>query len=313
MTIDARETVREGGGADADAFERNRRRLRAVAYRIVGSVADAEDIVQECYLRWHGAARETVDSPERYLTATVTRLAIDHLRSARVKREFYVGEWLPEPMVEGWIDRGPEAALEEAGDLSLAFLLLLERLPPDQRTVYVLREALDLGFEEIAGILEKTAAACRQAYKRAREHIGGPPRYDADRTRSIAIADAFRTASAKGDYAGLLGLLSGGVVMVGDGGGKVMAARNPILGADRVARFMIGVLRKPGRELVLLDAAVNGQPGLALRVDGRLHGLMGLDIRDGRIAAVYHIVNPDKLGHLRDEDLREAAGPGGSA
>ena len=292
-------------GTDADAFERNRRRLRAVAYRIVGSVADADDIVQECYLRWHGVAPETVESPERYLTATVTRLAVDHLRSARVKREFYVGEWLPEPLVEDWIDQGPEAALEAAGDLSVAFLLLLERLPPDQRAVYVLREALDLGFDEIAGILERTAAACRQAYKRARERIGGPPRYDANRSRAMAIARDFQTASVKGDYAGLMNLLSGDSVFLGDGGGKARAARNPILGADRVARFLIGVLRKPGRELNLLDSAINGQPGLVLRIDGRMQGLMALDIRDGRIVALYHVVNPDKLRHIREDDLRE--------
>ena len=281
-----------------DLFERHRRRLRALAYRMLGSVADAEDVVQDCYLRWHSVDPATVEAPEHFLTAMAARLAIDHLRSARVKREFYVGEWLPEPLVEGWAD-GPDSALEAEGDLSMAFLLLLERLPPDQRAVYVLREAMDLGFEEIGGMLDKSAMACRQAYKRARERIGGPPRYDADRSRSQAIARAFQAATAQGSYDGLLALLADAAVLVGDGGGKARAAINPIHGADRIARFLLGVLGKGDRRLDLLTPAINGQPGFVLWVDDRFYSVVSLDIRDGRVAALYQIANPDKLDHAR--------------
>lgn len=300
MTGEPSASLNAAGDAAGDAFARLRRRLRALAYRIVGSVADADDILQDAYLRWHGVDPATVRSPEQYLTATVSRLAIDHLRSARVRREFYVGEWLPEPFVEAWEDGpdGPDAAAEAAGDLSVAFLLLLERLPPDQRTVYVLREAMDLPFEEIGAILEKTAMACRQAYRRARERIGGPPRYGADRAQSQAVARAFQAATAQGRYDELVALLAGGAVLVGDGGGKVRAALNPIHGADRVARFLVGVLGKPGRALVPLPGTVNGQPGFTVMIDGRRHGVMALDVRDGRIAALYHVANPDKLRHL---------------
>lgn len=295
-------------GRALDLFERHRRRLRALAYRMVGSVADAEDIVQECYLRWHGVDPATLRSPEGFLTAMVTRLAIDQLRSARVRREFYVGEWLPEPLLEPWEDDAASAA-EAAGDLSVAFMLLLERLPPDQRAVYVLRESMDLGFEEIGGMLGKSAMACRQAYKRARDRIGGPPRYRAERSRSLAIARAFLAAVAEGRYDDLVALLSGDAVLIGDGGGKARAALNPVVGPDRVARFLIGVMRKDGRRLEALPLAVNGQPGFAMRVDGRLHSLMSLDIRDGRVAGVYHVANPDKLGHVRDGCIAAAVAP----
>lgn len=283
-------------GTALDQFERHRRRLRALAYRIVGSVADAEDIVQDCWLRWQDVDPATVQSPERFLTSAVARLAIDHLRSARVRREFYVGEWLPEPLLADWSD-DPSAAHEVAGDLSMGFLLLLERLPPDQRAVYVLREAMDLGFEEIGSILEKSAIACRQAYRRARERIGGPPRYDADRERSVAVARAFQAAVAKGSYGDLLALLSDEAVLIGDGGGKVRAALNPIVGPDRIARFLVGVLGKEGRDIDLLESAVNGQPGFAMRVHGRFHGVFALEIRDGRVIGLYHVANPDKLRH----------------
>lgn len=273
-------------------FAAARPRLRALAYRLLGSLSDADDVVQDAWLRWSATDAMAVRVPEAFLTTLVGRLALDRMRAARRARDAYVGQWLPEPAV---LD---EDALSLPGEVSLAFLHLLERLTPDQRAVYVLREAMDLDYAEIAGVLGKTIAGCRQLMARARDALAGPARFAAQRADTAALAESFARASLARDYAAIVALLDDDAVLVSDGGGRARSALNPIYGADRIARFLIGIQRKMARPLSLEPVVINGGPGFVSRVGGVLHGAIAFLAGPDGLRRVYLVTNPDKLGHL---------------
>ncbi|MCA2217419.1 RNA polymerase sigma-70 factor [Jidongwangia harbinensis] len=283
----------------AEEFEDLRPLLFAIAYRILGSVAEAEDAVQESWLRYASTPTRPA-STKAFLSAVVTRIAIDVLRSARVRREAYVGQWLPEPLLtDPYAD--PARSAELADSVSMAALLLLERLTPLERAVFVLREVFGLGFPEVAVAVGRSEAACRQLAVRARRHMdGGRPRFEADRRARERLATRFFDALRDGDVDGLRRLLAADVQLVGDGGGKAPALARGVHGADQVAR----VLAAMSPLLARVDARVqpremNGQPGAILRDrDGRVAGTLLLDVLGGRIQTVRAVVNPDKLGHL---------------
>jgi RNA polymerase sigma-70 factor (ECF subfamily) len=276
-----------------EAFDEHRRLLFGIAYRMLGSAADAEDLVQETYLRWQQAPERGIVSARAYLTTIVTRLAIDHLRSARVRREQYVGPWLPEPVLEAVRPDEPAALFES---LSMAFLVLLERLSPAERAALVLREAFDYEYAEIATVLGKTEANCRQLVRRARERVADRrPRFAPSREERDRFAEQFRAACATGDMQGLLGALAADVTLWSDGGGKVSAATQPVYGADRVGRFLLGLLKKAPATFAARPAEVNGQPGLVLTVDGEISSVLVLHVGPSGIEGIYIVRNPDKL------------------
>jgi len=265
--------------------------LFSLAYRMVGSAAEAEDLVQEAFLRFHRA--EAVEAPKAFLTTVVTRLAIDHLRSARVRREAYVGPWLPEPLVSV---PGADAGVERDETLSIAFLALLERLTPVERAVYVLHELFGYAHDEIAGVVEKSPANCRQILARARRHIDeGRPRFEPSRERREALLARFLAAVRLGDLDGLVGLLAADAVHYADGGGKAQATLAPIYGAAKVARLWARLGQRP-IEYELRAVDVNGQPGVAaVAPDGAVITVLTVDVADDRVQAVWAVVNPDKL------------------
>jgi RNA polymerase sigma-70 factor (TIGR02957 family) len=274
----------------------------AVAYRMVGSVGEAEDVVQEGLLRLHQARErgERIESPRAYLTTVVSRLALDHLRSARVRRETYVGEWLPEPLVAS-ADDDPARKAEMADSLSLAFLVLLESLSPEQRAAFLLREVFDEPYDRIAEIVGTSEENARQLAARARRHVEERrPRFEVTREQREELATRFFAAAEEGDLEGLAQLLAHDVVLRGDGGGKVPAIKHALHGRARVARTLLAGLRALARfGCTLRREEVNGQPGaLLLDGEGRLIGVMSLDVAEGQIQAVSSIVNPDKLQHL---------------
>jgi RNA polymerase sigma-70 factor, ECF subfamily len=285
-----------------EVYEEFRPLLFSIAYRMLGSVSEAEDIVQEAFLRFHRVSGEEVeiDSPKAYLSAVTTRLSIDHLRSARVRRERYVGEWLPEPLLT---DAVPDAtqAVETADSLSLAFLVLLESLTPVERAVFLLREVFAYGYDEIAGILGKSEENCRQLALRARRQVEARrPRFEASRDQREELARRFFAATEGGDTEGLLELLAADVVVYGDGGGKAPSWPRPIYGRERVARLFAGIGAQ-AQSLGVHSRAVevNGQPGAVfLDPEGRLTNVISLDIADGLVQTVRSIINPEKLGHL---------------
>jgi RNA polymerase sigma-70 factor (ECF subfamily) len=274
----------------------------SIAYRMTGSISDAEDIVQEAFLRLTRVLRDgtIIDSPKAYLATATTRLAISHLRSARVRRESYVGAWLPEPLL---IDDEPDPAerAEMSDSLSMAFLVLLESLTPTERAVFLLHEVFGYDYKEIAGITGKSETNCRQILVRARHHVDdGKPRFDASREQREEVARRFFAAAEGGDMTALLELLAPDVVMVGDGGGKAWAIAQPLSGAERVARLLLGLYRRAPKMGVHLEPAwVNGQPGaVSYDGEGRVVNVFVLDIADGQVQTVRSIVNPDKLHHL---------------
>jgi RNA polymerase sigma-70 factor (TIGR02957 family) len=287
---------------DAGAIEELRPRAFAIAYRMLGSVSEAEDVVQEALLRLHRAEQdgERIESPRAYLSTVVTRLAIDQLRSARARRETYVGEWLPEPVLASAED-DPARQAEVADSLSLAFLVLLESLSPEQRAVFLLREVFDYPYDRIAEIVGKSEDNVRQLAVRARRHVEERRvRYDASREEREQLADRFFAAAQEGDLPALEELLAEDVELHGDGGGKVPALARALFGRNRVARTLRNWLRAGARmsyEMRRVD--VNGQPGVTF-VDpqGRVFGVMALDIAEGQVQGIRSIVNPDKLGHL---------------
>jgi len=274
----------------------------SIAYRMTGSISDAEDIVQEAFLRLTRALRDgtSIDSPKAFLATVTTRLAISHLRSARVRRESYVGAWLPEPLLAD-PEPGPAERAEMSDSLSMAFLVLLESLTPTERAVFLLHEVFGYDYKEIAGITGKSEANCRQILTRARHHVDdGKPRFDASREQREEVARRFFAAAEGGDLGDLLELLAPDVVMVGDGGGKAWATAQPISGAERVARLLLGLYRRAPKMGVRLEPAfVNGQPG-AVTYDpqDRVVNVFALDIADGRVQTIRSILNPDKLHHL---------------
>jgi RNA polymerase sigma-70 factor (ECF subfamily) len=283
-------------------YEELRPLLFSIAYRMIGSVSEAEDIVQEAFLRIHRAETEgtTIDSPKAYLSAVTTRLGIDHLKSARVRREQYVGEWLPEPLLT---DEGsPDAAAhaETADSLSTAFLVLLESLTPVERAVFLLREVFEYGYDEIARIVERSEENCRQLYVRARRHVDeGRPRFEADRKHRDELVERFFAAAERGDLAALEEMLADDVVVYGDGGGKAPSWR-PVYGPERVAKLIAATLRQAMELGASLRAIhVNGQPGVMfLDAEGRVGSVMSVDVADGLVQAIRGVTNPDKLAHL---------------
>ena len=267
----------------------------AIAYRMLGTVTEAEDVVQEALLRLHAA--DGIENREAFLTTVTTRLAIDVLRSARVRRETYTGAWLPEPLVE---DAGLRQ-VEDEDEISLAFLVLLERLTPDERAVLVLRDSFDYPFAEIAEVLGKSEDNCRQILSRARRRVGDErPRFDADPEQRHALAARFLAAAREGDMEGLVAVLAPDAVLVGDGGGKARALPRPLVGAEAIARAFGAFARLAAEWGVTLEPAlVNGQPGVrAIAPDGGLVNVLSIDVADGAVQRIHSMLNPDKLGHL---------------
>jgi RNA polymerase sigma-70 factor (ECF subfamily) len=275
-------------------FEVYRPLLFSLAYRMLGTRADAEDIVQDAYLRWQAASQEEVRAPKSYLTTVVARLSLDSLKSARRKRETYVGEWLPEPIVE---PKG-SSAIEMAESLSLAFLHILETLSPDERIAFLLREVFDTDYAEIAATLETSEPNCRQIIARARKHIRDRrPRFKVDEARQQNVLEQFLAACQSGDPSRLLPLLSPEVEMHSDGGGKVQATINPIYGADKVSRFFQGIVKKGAIAGVTAKfATVNGAPGAVLMQGDNRSAVLSIELNEsGQIHRIFFIVNPDKL------------------
>jgi len=275
----------------AASFDPLRSKLMSVAYRMLGSLADAEDVLQEAFIRWMGADRGGVREPEAFLRSTVTRLCIDQLKSARRQRETYVGTWLPDPVVEE----------EEAEDVTLPLMLALERLSPLERAAFLLHDVLGVGFEEIAATIRRDVAACRQLAARARTHVReATPRFQVEERRGLELAKAFFTASRSGDMKTLGAMLAADVTVHADGGGKRPAAPRPIVGFDAVMEaqeFLAGYFRENGSKFVRAGF-VNGLPGfVTLEADGELQ-TTALQVEGGMVAVIYVMRNPDKLRHL---------------
>jgi RNA polymerase sigma-70 factor (ECF subfamily) len=282
---------------DAEEFMALRPKLFGVAYRMLGSVTDAEDVVQNAYLRWREVDRREIRSAEAFLTTIVVRLSLDELRSARARRETYVGPWLPEPLLVD--DADPAATAELADSLSMAFLVLLETLSPLERAAFLLREVFAYDYDDIAAMLDRQPAACRQLVTRARKHVDDRrQRYDADRRLGAELAQRFLEASLAGDLDGMLALLTDDAALTTDGGGVVKAARRVIVGARKVARFLVAVTPNVPPGASIHEVVVNNQPGLLI-VDGDAPYLtMAFEVLDGRIAGIRVVSNPEKLAGL---------------
>ncbi|WP_346178013.1 RNA polymerase sigma-70 factor [Streptomyces cuspidosporus] len=283
-----------------DAFEEHRRLLFGTAYRMLGSVADAEDIVQDAWLTWHQADQDAVEHPKAYLVRTVTNLSINRLTSAKARREAYVGPWLPEPVLTS-PDVAEEAEL--ADTVSLAMLVVLETLTPTERAVFMLREVFGYSYAEIAEVVGKSEVAVRQQAHRAREHVQARrPRFTTDTAEQRAIAEKFRLACAGGDLGEVLSLLAPDVTSWSDGGGVVTAARRPLYGPDHVARWFLGVLAKPeSRGVEMRHADINGEPGLLFVLGGVNVGALTLESAGGRISAIRLVINPHKLRGIQPQ------------
>ena len=295
----------------ARVFAEHRALLISVAYRILGSVTDAEDAVQEAWLRWSGVNPSDVTDPRAFLVRVVTRLAIDRLRRAKTRRESYVGPWLPEPILTGR-DVAEDVALAES--VSMAMLVVLETLSPLERAVFVLREAFGMPYAEIADVLGRKEEAVRQLGRRARDHVQERrSRFDADQSEQRRVTESFLEATSTGDLDGLMAVLSPGVTLVADGGGRALAPRRPVRGAEKVARFLLAVateermtrfLRSVGSEPIVADlrvsmAPVNGGPGILVTSGDKPISALVLDISDGVVRTIHLVANPGKLAGVR--------------
>lgn len=283
-----------------EVFDRNRPLLFSISYRMLGSVMEAEDVVQEAYVRWQGTEDEEVRSPSAYLSTVVTRLCIDRLRSAQARREQYVGPWLPEPLLEeqslGTADL--DADLDDS--LSMAFLVLLESLTPVERAVFLLREVFGYEYAEVASLVGKSEANCRQISRRARQSVAARrPRFESSPEQEERLTEGFLHASLEGDMKALLELLSEDVTLYSDGGGKTRAALNPIYGANKVARFLAGILGKIPPDFAVRKARVNGRPGFVSYLgDGSPQSVVTFDVLEGRVKTIRLVVNPEKLENV---------------
>jgi RNA polymerase sigma-70 factor (ECF subfamily) len=287
---------------DTSQYTEYRPLMFSIAYRMTGSISDAEDIVQEAFLRLTRALRDgtSIDSPKAFLATVTTRLAISHLRSARVRRESYVGAWLPEPLLAD-PEPGPAERAEMSDSLSMAFLVLLESLTPTERAVFLLHEVFGYDYKEIAGITGKSETNCRQILTRARHHVDdGKPRFETSRAEGEELTALFLAAADGGDMASLLERLAPDVVFYGDSGGKGESFISPVLGRDRVARVIRFSFERTAQLGASLGAAwVNGQPGVLVRdADGNLVAVIVLDVLDGQVLAIRTVANPEKLRHL---------------
>jgi RNA polymerase sigma-70 factor, ECF subfamily len=292
-------------------FEPHRRRLTGLAYRMLGSLSEAEDIVQDAYLRWHSADRTHVDNPRAYLSRTVARLCLDHLKSARARRETYVGPWLPEPIVDETA-LAPDTASELADDLSIALMMTLERLSPLERAAFLLHDVFEMEFTDIAKVLDRSEDACRQLAARGRAHVHeARPRFRVPEDEAARLTDAFHRALVTGDAAQFAAVLAADAVLYSDGGGKRAAALVPIHGRDRIASFFEGLARAgnlPPPEAVH-RIRLGGLPGIVVvGPDGAIDTVMTADIRDGQIATIYAVRNPDKLAHVSLGSFRKEGG-----
>lgn len=275
-------------------FEQHRGELFRLAYRILGTRTDADDVLQEAFLRWRGSDRSAVRSAWGFLSTIVTRLCIDRRREIEARKETYVGPWLPEPIVEP--EKSQEVGVEMAESVSLALLHVLESLSPAERAAYLLRKMFDYDYAEIASVLEKSEANCRQLVSRAESHVQAErPRFEASAEEVKRITDQFLSACATGDMQGLVQLLHDDALMLSDGGGKAAAAQIPVIGSDRIARFFLGLFKKVTAEAKLSACRVNGQPGYAMYLDDELVTIMAVDVVDGRIQRLFMVRNPDKL------------------
>jgi RNA polymerase sigma-70 factor (ECF subfamily) len=293
-------------------FELYRKYLAGIAYRMLGSYAEAEDVVQDVYLRWHKVDHSTVIDPKSFLARITTRLCLDILKSARMRRETYVGQWLPEPLIEGLVDESsPEEEL--AGDLSVAMMLALERLSPLERAAFLLHDIFEMGFPAVAETIGRSEESARQLAARARKNLrSNRPRYKVNEEEESAITEAFFTASRTGDLASLSKLLADNVIFHADGGGKRTAATNILEGIERVTQFIAGYGQK-GFPLYGMPPVrftrVNNMPGFAtIEADG-LPQTMSLEIEDGKITAIYVMRNPDKLKHVTPEWIKQGEMP----
>ncbi|MGW6691121.1 RNA polymerase sigma-70 factor [Streptomyces sp. NPDC054961] len=279
-----------------DTFVAHRNLLFTVAYEMLGSAADAEDVLQETWLRWIKVDRAQVRDHRAYLVRIATRQALNRLRTMKRRKEAYVGPWLPEPLLTA-----PDVAedVELAESVSMAMMLVLETLSPTERAVFVLREAFDVGYEEIATAVEKTPAAVRQIAHRARRHVDARrPRQSVSPSESRAALASFQRAIETGDPQGLLDVLAPEVVLVSDGGGIKQAALRPITGADKVTRFVFGGLGKNRSPITMAPTVVNGTPALLVRLDGEMDGVMAVRVEDARITGLYYVRNPEKLSRV---------------
>jgi RNA polymerase sigma-70 factor (ECF subfamily) len=277
-------------------FERHRPRLFGIAYRMLASRTDAEDVLQDAYLRWHRGASDDLRSPEAWLVTTVTRLCIDRLRIARTEREQYVGPWLPEPLI-GDTAPAADARAELSSSLSIAFLVVLEQLAPDERAAFLLHEVFDTDYREIAEILGKSEAACRQIVSRARRRVRGQrPRTQVTDAARRSVLERFANAIQTQDKSALLALVAEKASWTSDGGGQTRAALKVIRGRERVVRFALAVLGRLVNQFAFEKIAVNGEPALAIRLDGKLFSIITVRTDGLRILDVYTVLNPDKLG-----------------
>jgi RNA polymerase sigma-70 factor (ECF subfamily) len=282
---------------DSDPYLQHRSLLFAIAYRMLGSVADAEDAVQETYLRWRRAAMggEEIRSPKAWLTTTISRVCLDQLGSARVKREQYIGPWLPEPLAGVTPDVAETVA--DFDSLSLAFLVLLESLSPKERAVFLLHDVFGYDFASIGEIVGESDAYCRQLAKRARTHMAERrPRFTTDRAQQERLTADFLRAVSEGDMPALIETLTDDVTVFADGGGKVNAARKPVAGRDKVAQYLTNLVRLAPVGTSFRIEPINGQPGIVTLIDGKVENVVGFGFSSSAISAVYIVVNPDKLG-----------------
>ncbi|MER6666391.1 RNA polymerase sigma-70 factor [Amycolatopsis japonica] len=291
------------GAREVEVFEAARGRLEAIAYRLLGSASDAEDAVQDTFLRWQSADREYVETPEAWLTKVLTNLCLNRLTSARARRETYVGQWLPEPIIAGDRMLGPSDTVEQRESVSIAMLTLMERLSAKERVVYVLREAFGYSHAEIAEVLDVTESNCQQIYRRAKQHLAADRRrVEVDTAAARKIVEEFLAAALSGRTDALVRLLADDAISVGDGGGVLFSLPRPITGAVRVARFLRGLFKPSaakwsliGGKPELFSTVANGVPALVLMVEGKLVGVVSLEVTADGIAAVHAQVNPAKL------------------
>ncbi|WP_330183013.1 RNA polymerase sigma factor SigJ [Nocardia sp. NBC_01503] len=292
--------------SEADLFERSRGRLEAIAYRLLGSAGDAEDAVQDTYLRWHAADRTLIEVPEAWLTKVLTNLCLNQLTSARARRETYVGQWLPEPLLAGDPMLGPAETLEQREAVSLAMLTVMERLSPNERVVYVLREAFGYSHREIAGMLDLTESNCQQIFRRAKQHVGTErARAEVDSATVRKVIEEFLAAMLSGETEPLIRLLTDDAVGIADGGGRVPARKTPVLGALAIARYIRDAFRPtPARRAyvggtpVFYATEVNGDPAVLVEVDGQVYGIFSFEPTTAGVAAIRIQVNPEKLARV---------------
>ncbi|MDQ0025768.1 RNA polymerase sigma-70 factor (ECF subfamily) [Variovorax paradoxus] len=279
-------------------FDSHRRRLQGIAYRMLGSVAEAEEVVQDAWLRWHEADKAGFDSAEAWLVTVVTRLSIDRLRAAKVQREHYIGAWMPEPTLTESPDT-PEESLERADNISVAFLAVLERLAPEARAAFLMREVFDADYGEVARTLGKSEAACRQLVHRAKAQVlEARPRYQVSRETHQRLLRAFADAAARGSLHDLKALMAEDVELIGDGGGKVQSFSKILRGSQRLAQLYFALWRRMGAAVRMELAEINGEPGLLRFVDGELESAQTFEIEGERIVRIRAQRNPDKLARI---------------